>query len=148
MFDQSCPVRIELCCSKTALIHYKGIMIGKVERLISRACSSENRFQLTTIDPTLVPMVLIPVKTCSSILDCFTGGSLSCYYPRTIEVLKNDRVISIIKNSETYTCCTVPCKLHPGPYNKGEVRFSPEMKTIEKVLLVVGWIIQHGYMTR
>ena len=62
--SEKCPIEIELCCYKTAIIRYKGTIIGRVECLIENACSSPNRFIIRPIDESREPFILVPIYNC------------------------------------------------------------------------------------
>lgn len=95
--NEKCPIEIELCCLKTALIRYKGVVIGKVEALISGLCASAPRFIVKPIDESRPPLTLIPVPTCKNKLDACTG--FSCKFPRKIDVIRNGNPFTTITNT-------------------------------------------------
>ncbi|KAL4445688.1 hypothetical protein ABPG74_006239 [Tetrahymena malaccensis] len=145
--SQACPIEIEMCCLKTALIRYKGTVIGKVELLITGICATSPRVVVKPIDESKSPMVLIPISSCSNKLDACSG--YACKYPRIINVERNGSSYTRITNNfEPNPCCTMPCSEQNAFYARGDVSFEPTMKDDEKILLVCGWIIQQAFMSR
>ncbi|KAL4434543.1 hypothetical protein ABPG74_007327 [Tetrahymena malaccensis] len=143
--NQTCPIEIEMCCLKTALIRYKGTVIGKVEMLISGCCATSPRVVVKPINEARSSMVLIPIVSCKNKLDKYCG--YSCKYPRQIQVLRNGVPFTYINNTfEENPCCTKPWSEKNAFFARGDVIFEPSMQTDEKILLVCGWIIQQAVM--
>jgi len=148
--SQTCPLQIEMCCWKTAIIRYKGVVIGKVEKLISRCCSTSPKFMIKPIDNARAPFVLSPVCDFLSVLN--TGMLYRGACPRFIDILKNGSLSSSITNRTSFSCCScfcpdfscgVCCPIYEVIYGKGDITFDPNLKDDEKVLLVAGWAIMN-----
>ncbi|EAR96780.1 hypothetical protein TTHERM_00861590 (macronuclear) [Tetrahymena thermophila SB210] len=145
--SEGCPIQIEMCCKKTAMIRYKGVILGKVEHLISGSCASTPRFIVKHADQTRPPMVLQPVVSCANRLDVILN--YACKFPKKIDVVRDGIPITQIINSHVAnSMCTMPWNEQNAFYAKGDITFESSMKDDEKILLVCGWIIQQAFMSK
>ncbi|KAL4438435.1 hypothetical protein ABPG74_009474 [Tetrahymena malaccensis] len=151
--NQRCPIQIEMCCYKTQLIRYKGIAIGRIERLISGICSTSNRVIIKPINNQRTPIILAP--RCSLQYCMRKNPSKYCKYPIHIDIIRNGNSISEITNThyeEPKCCCcsflcNCPWDLKHATYSQGFINFTSDMTDDEKILVVCGWIIEQAFMT-
>ncbi|EAR96787.2 hypothetical protein TTHERM_00861640 (macronuclear) [Tetrahymena thermophila SB210] len=145
--SEGCPIQIEMCCQKTAMIRYKGVILGKVERLISGSCASSPRFIVKHVDQTRSPIVLVPVVSCANRID--TILNYACKFPKKIDVVRDGIPITQIVNSHVANgMCTLPWNEQNAFYGKADTLFESSMKDDEKILMMCGWIVQQAYMSR
>ncbi|KAL4482867.1 hypothetical protein ABPG74_018893 [Tetrahymena malaccensis] len=145
--SEGCPIQIEMCCDKTAMIRYKGVILGKVERLISGSCASTPRFIVKHVDQTRSPLVLIPIITCMNRCDAMLN--YACKTPKKFEVVRDGVPLTQIINSHvSNSMCTMPWNEQNAFYGKADILFEPSMKDDEKILMMCGWIIQQAYIAR
>ncbi|KAL4486434.1 hypothetical protein ABPG72_018388 [Tetrahymena utriculariae] len=148
----TCPIQIEMCCYKTQLIRYKGIVIGRIERLVSGICSTSNRVIVKPINSQRPPIILAP--KCSFSYYRRKSPGKYCKYPITIDIIRNGNIISQIINThyEEPKCCAIvsdcPWDIKYANYSKGFINFTSDMTDDEKILVVCGWIIEQAFMTK